>query len=98
MRSKYLPGPYGHGGLGGVNVVAAIPAHATADGDDGGDSVACFETRLLLDGRVSKPPPAYEVAALVDGAYSNGQRGIAGDRTSARRKKKWSTHILASAP
>ena len=34
MRSKYLPGTYRHGGLGGVNVVAAIPAHATDDGND----------------------------------------------------------------
>ena len=47
---------------------------------------------------ISKPPPAYEEAALIDGAYSNGQKGIAGDRTPARWWKKENTSTLASAP
>ena len=47
---------------------------------------------------ISKPPPAYEEAALIDGAYSNGQKGIAGDRTPARWWKKENTSTSASAP
>ena len=47
---------------------------------------------------ISKPPPAYEEAALIDGAYSNGQKGIVGDRTPARWWKKENTSTLASAP
>ena len=48
---------------------------------------------------ISKPPPAYEEAALIDGAYSNGQKGIlSGDRTPAKWWKKENTGTLASAP
>ena len=47
---------------------------------------------------ISKPPPAYGEAALMDGAYSNGQKGIAGDRTPARWWQKENTGTLASAP
>ena len=47
---------------------------------------------------ISKPPPAYEEAALIDGAYSNGQKGKAGDRTPARWWKKDDRSTLASAP
>ena len=46
---------------------------------------------------ISKHTPAYEEAALIDGAYSNGQKGIAGDRTP-RWWKKENTGTLASAP